>query len=75
MPNFYWDYWKNQALVAGVSQELATLGREVMRDHYQHGKEDHLLGCAADGEKMLQLCLADPAKAEDFFSECLHPEV
>lgn len=72
---FYWDFWQQQALAAGVSQELATLGREVMRDHYQHGKEDHLLGAEEDGKKMLQMCLDDPKGAEDFFAGCVHPEV
>ncbi len=69
--SFYGDRWEQQALAAGVSQELAQLGREVMRDHYQHGKEDYLLGEEADGVKMLQMCLADPAKAREFFTECL----
>jgi hypothetical protein len=67
----YWDYWKQRALQAGVSPELAQLGREVMRDHYQHGKEDYLLGEESDGDHMLKMCLDNPHTAAEFFNECL----
>lgn len=32
-----WDLWHADAIQAGVSAELAQLGREVIRDHFQHG--------------------------------------
>lgn len=34
--NFPWDQWKAKALAAGLSAELADLGRAVMRESYQH---------------------------------------
>lgn len=65
----YWDRWEQQALVAGVAADLAQLGREVMRDHFEHGKGDHLLGEKADGDKMLALCLKNAAAAKQRFQE------
>lgn len=32
-----WDQWHREAIAAGVSAELAQLGREILRDHAQHG--------------------------------------
>ena len=48
-----WDEWQSAALAAGVSAELAQLGREVLRDYQQHGQgaedPDHRqLGANAD---------------------------
>lgn len=34
-----WDAWRDQALSVGVSAELAQLGREILRDHCQHGHD------------------------------------
>lgn len=70
----YWDTWEQKALAAGVAPDVAQLGREVMRDHCEHGKGDHLLGEEADGDKMLALCLKDAQAAKLFFQECLYPD-
>jgi hypothetical protein len=32
-----------------VDAELAALGRQVMRDHHEHGNGDYLLGEETDG--------------------------
>lgn len=70
---YYWDRWEQRALAAGVSAELAQLGREVMRDHFQHGKEDHQLGEESDGDYMLDMCMRDPDAAKTRFQEDLCP--
>ncbi|WNL48358.1 hypothetical protein RKE25_22765 (plasmid) [Dyella sp. BiH032] len=31
-----WDHWERIAIERGVSEEMASLGRAVMREHYQH---------------------------------------
>lgn len=69
MSKYYWDQWEQKAIAAGVPCELAQLGREVMRDHFQHGKEDYLLGEESDGGRMLELCLTDPSAAKSRFEE------
>ena len=33
-----WDYWQRIALKRGVPEELATLGRSLMREADQHAK-------------------------------------
>jgi len=35
-PPFVWDHWKKHALKAGMSEELAELGRAVYREAIQH---------------------------------------
>ena len=69
----YWDKWEREAIAAGVAPELAQLGREVMRDHYEHGKEDFLLGEESDGDRMLKLCLKDAQVAKQRFQDELYP--
>jgi hypothetical protein len=65
MPDRYaWDRWKTKALAAGVTEELAALGRAVMREHYQHGwplYDDEVSPRA--GDEMLRLALSEPDKA------------
>jgi hypothetical protein len=34
--SFPWDLWQQEALSAGLNADLATLGRAVMREAYQH---------------------------------------
>ena len=65
MPEIYaWDRWKTKALAAGVTEELATLGRAVMREHYQHGwlSYDNEVS-ARSGHEMLHLALSEPDQA------------
>lgn len=48
---FPWDDWQREALAAGVSDELANLGRAVMREAYQHAWCEELrYECGADNE-------------------------
>jgi len=52
---YSWDNWQRQALAAGVSEELANLGRSVMREAYQHNWCDSLkYECGAGHEGCAQ---------------------
>jgi hypothetical protein len=70
----YWDRWEQKAIAAGVDPALAQLGREVMRDHCEHGKGDYLLGEESDGDKMLAICLKDAQASKRRFQEELYPD-
>ena len=50
VPGSYpWDHWERDALAAGLNQDLATLGRAVMREAYQHDWcEDLKYECGID---------------------------
>jgi hypothetical protein len=36
VPDYPWDRWEEHARAAGVDERMAQLGREVMREAYQH---------------------------------------
>jgi hypothetical protein len=62
--NYPWDAWERRALTAGVTKELAQLGRAVMREAYNHGWDDRLktfCGWDDDGAQMLAKALRAPA--------------
>ena len=67
VPGAYpWDTWKAQALATGLEEELAWLGRAVMREAYQHSWNKRLCrecGWSDEGAAMLQRALSDPAQA------------
>lgn len=60
----YWNRWHEQATATGVPAHLADLGRQMMRDNFQHGLGDSTLGEECDGPLMLAMCLAAPLQAE-----------
>jgi hypothetical protein len=66
---YYWDSWYEDAVARGVNEDLAQFGRQIMRDHFQHGKGDWLLGEESDGSEMLRMCLDDPDAAHARFKE------
>ena len=62
-----WDEWQGRARAAGVTEELAMLGRSVIREAYQHdwpAKLQSECGWDDDGEAMIELALKDPARAD-----------
>lgn len=66
-----WESWRADALRRGVDAELAQLGYEVLRDHYQHG-HDQIPGSGTwrlgdYPELMVRAALQCPARA---FLEC-----
>jgi hypothetical protein len=69
--SFPWDAWAANASSAGVDEELVALGRQVIRDYYQHGhdvedQERHQLG--GNGDFMRQLALLAPYTALHAFN-------
>lgn len=61
-----WDEWQARARAAGVVEELAVLGRAVIREAYQHDWSDELqreCGWDDDGEAMIELALRDRSGA------------
>ncbi len=61
-----WDHWQRRALARGVSEKLAHLGRDLMREADQHTWTDELqkeCGWSDDGEEMIRLALESPATA------------
>lgn len=62
--NYPWDRWERKALAAGVPVELATLGRAVMREAYQHDWEARLkalCGWSDWGRCMIEQAVRMPA--------------
>ncbi|MBS1190185.1 MAG: hypothetical protein H6R10_1977 [Rhodocyclaceae bacterium] len=66
-----WELWEHRALQFGVPPSLAALGRRVMAEWHQQGKDDSSLGDEADGDFMIDLCLGEPDEAERRFREAL----
>jgi hypothetical protein len=61
-----WDFWEKRARTRGVPQELAGLGRALMREADQHlwePKLQTLCGWADEGEAMIRLALSAPERA------------
>ena len=62
-----WDAWERRALAAGVPKELAGVGRQTMREAYNHGWTDKLkslCGWCDEGRRMIKLALRSPQTAE-----------
>jgi hypothetical protein len=60
-----WDHWQRHALESGLSPELATLGRSLMREADQHGWCERLqteCGWSDAGRAMLARLLAHPRR-------------
>lgn len=69
-----WDGWEKHALAQGVAAQLATLGRAVIREAWQHGwgeREKALCGWTDDGRAMLRLALKSPELARKRWSRLL----
>ena len=64
---YAWDRWQDLAITAGVQNELAQLGRAVMREAVQHDWPQKLkteCGWKDGGKKMLELSKKAPEKAQ-----------
>lgn len=62
-----WDYWQQVALKSGVREDVATTGREVMREASQHAwifELSVLCGWADYGSRMIKLALRSPERAK-----------
>jgi hypothetical protein len=69
-----WDGWEKYAIAQGMPAELATLGRDVIREAWQHGWNERLkslCGWRDDGRRMLRLARRNPALAEKRWTRLL----
>jgi hypothetical protein len=77
-PQHYpWDYWEKKALAAGVPEELASLGRSVMREAHQHAWGERLqclCGWADKGRRMIRLALKSPKTADKRWRDLLNTD-
>lgn len=72
-----WDGWEKYALAQGLSADLASLGRGVIREAWQHGWDERLrsdCGWRDDGAGMLRLALRNPALAQKRWSRLLETD-
>ena len=72
-----WDAWEKHALARGVAANLATLGRAVIREAWQHGWDEQLkalCGWHDDGRRMLRLALRSPARAAARWQQLLNAD-
>ena len=64
--NYPWDHWREWAVADGMSEDLADLGRSLVREADQHSWSDELLaecGWSDDGKAMIELALKNPDEA------------
>jgi hypothetical protein len=69
-----WDGWEKYAALQGVPAELAALGRDVIREAWQHGWDERLkslCGWHDDGRRMLRLAQRNPALAQKRWAQLL----
>jgi hypothetical protein len=63
-----WERWFERAVEEGVEEDLASLGRSVIREcRTQRWGEERRAECGwfDDGDAMLELALVDPEQAEE----------
>jgi hypothetical protein len=69
VPGHYpWDHWETRAKNAGVDEDLAELGRALIREADQHSWDEDLqseCGWSDNGDAMLELALNSPQKAQE----------
>ena len=72
-----WDHWQRIALDRGVPEELATLGRSLMREASQHAWGERLrslCGWNDEGRRMIALALRSPKTAKQRWSWLLETD-
>ena len=66
--NYPWDAWQQWALEDGVSDDLAGIGRSLIREANQHGWSEDLqteCGWSDSGAEMIQFALGAPDEARE----------
>lgn len=73
-----WNVWHREALDAGVDSKIADLGRQVIRDYWQHGYDRReeggdgpFLGAPRHHKMMIALALQKPMLANAVFVDTL----
>lgn len=75
--DFPWDRWGQAALAAGVSDNLANLGRALFREAFQHDWEETLqveCGWLDGGQRMIYQALGMPADVEVRWSHLMETD-
>ena len=75
--SYPWDFWETRALEAGLANELAVLGRAVMREAVQHNWRPQLqaeCGWNDEGEEMLELALSEAKQAAERWEHLLQTD-
>ena len=71
---FEWDFWKSHALDLGVAEDLAELGKSIMRDAYlERWPEESLGECGwwDDGFGMLAQAQKNPQETRERWTAML----
>lgn len=72
-----WDGWEKSAVAQGVPAPLAALGRDTIREAWQHTWPEELrsrCGWRDDGRRMLRLALRQPALARRRWTRLLETD-
>jgi hypothetical protein len=72
--DYPWDRWEIAALEAGVSKSLASLGRSVFREAFQHDWASELkveCGWLDGGAEMILYAIAVPGEIEERWRELI----
>lgn len=75
--SYPWDVWQTNALESELTEELAVLGRAVMREAAQHNWRPQLqaeCGWNDEGEAMLELALSEPKQAAELWEHLLRTD-
>ena len=79
--DYPWDHWEKVALKSGVSKDLASLGRQVMRECHQHSwthSETIIADVSWQHEdaprKMITEVLTEPERIKAYWTELLNTD-
>lgn len=75
--HYPWDEWERMAIFREMPRELASLGRAVMREAYQHGwkaRLQTLCGWSDEGETMIRLGSDAPKEAKFIWEKLLETD-
>lgn len=75
--DYPWDRWEVAALEAGVSKPLASLGRSVFREAFQHDWANELkveCGWLDGGAEMILYAIAVPGEIEERWRELIESD-
>lgn len=75
--DYPWDRWEVAALEAGVSKPLASLGRSVFREAFQHDWANELkveFGWLDGGAEMILYAIAVPGEIEERWRELIESD-
>lgn len=68
-----WDDWENSALAAGIDDELAALGRQMMRESMERSWSKRITN-EIEGKLMLQSALQDAPLARTRWEHLLETD-